>query len=118
MDVSNSDNVHIEHILPQNPSDQALNEAGFGTHEEAKPYVSRLGNLTLLASGWNVKASNRPFSDKRALYIKSEIAMTRDLGTRDSWSAAAISDRSRKLASIAATVFREPAVIVAASRPR
>ena len=113
--IRGTDKVHIEHVLPQKASVKALKECGFATRDEATNYISRLGNLTLLASGKNVKASNKPFSEKKALYGESEIPMTRDLISNQQWSADVINRRSAELASIAARVFREPVHIAQSS---
>jgi hypothetical protein len=115
MSIRGPDKVHIEHVLPQNPSVKALKECGFATRDEATDYISRLGNLTLLASVKNVKALNRPFSEKKALYSESEIPMTRDLNANQRWCADVIDRRSEELASIAARVFSNPAKIAEGS---
>ncbi|MDA2918958.1 DUF262 domain-containing HNH endonuclease family protein [Desulfobacterota bacterium AH_259_B03_O07] len=106
--IRGEDRVHIEHVLPQNPRLKALKEAGFATRDEASGYISRLGNLTLLSSKKNVKLSNKPFSEKKDMYEKSEIAMTRDLSSIERWSADVIDRKSTEYANTAALVFRHP----------
>jgi Protein of unknown function DUF262/Protein of unknown function (DUF1524) len=99
-------NVHIEHILPQNPSPEALVECGLTASTATDALINAVGNLTLLSGRRNRRASNRPFSQKRELYARSDVYMTRLLATQETWSAAAISSRSDRLADLAVRRFR------------
>ncbi len=67
--------VTIEHILPQRPSEEALD--AFGTGSAQATY--RLGNLTLLYGGPNAIARNKPFQQKATLYEKSDFELTKSL---------------------------------------
>jgi len=109
--ISGSDKVHIEHILPQNPTPKALKEAGFNSLDEALDYIPRIGNLTFLSTQKNMKASNKPFSEKKELYNESDIPMTKALTRHQSWSADLIDQRSKELADIAVRAFRDPVKI-------
>lgn len=52
-------NVNIEHLLPQNPCDEwGLKKS------DIKPYVNKLGNLTLLLRTLNSKVANKTIKDK------------------------------------------------------
>lgn len=64
----------IEHVFPQNPSEEAKTE--FGPH--ADPDVAqRLGNLLLAEKPINTSLGNKPFSEKRAVYPRSRLLLTR-----------------------------------------
>jgi hypothetical protein len=109
--VESPNRVHVEHILPQNPRATVLTESDVSM-EEAAQLVSRIGNLTLLSGRKNREASNKPFSDKRANYAVSEIAMTQQLAAYDRWRKEQIEARSTKLAATAAEVYPHPATII------
>ena len=54
----------IEHILPQQPSEEAAAE--FGMFED-QDIATRLGNLVLVEKSINASLGNRPYSQKRAV---------------------------------------------------
>jgi uncharacterized protein with ParB-like and HNH nuclease domain len=85
--IADSSLVHLEHIIPQKINTQK-SKSEFGNWEEYlginstikhKTYVSRIGNLTLLAAPLNMGISNNPFDKKKYGYAQSEITMTRNL---------------------------------------
>jgi hypothetical protein len=102
--------VHVEHILPQSPKATALAEAGI-SQEQAIKAINRLGNLTLLSSRRNQQLSNRTFSEKKAVYAKSDVAITRDLSSLDRWTLSEIEDRTKRFAAKAVELFPHPARI-------
>jgi hypothetical protein len=114
--IGDSNLVHVEHILPRSPSQAALAESGMNA-AQAEECCYRLGNLTLLGRNRNQRASNLPFSKKRALFESSDIALTRRLATYRIWSQEAIESRTQELASLAVKRFPHPADICL-SRPR
>jgi hypothetical protein len=66
----------IEHILPQNPSNEATLEFG----DLSDPTVSsRLGNLLLVEKSINASLGNKPFSQKAPIYKHSQVLLTRAL---------------------------------------
>ena len=54
----------IEHILPQNPSSDWVEELGPNAERVLREYVHTLGNLTLVTADWNSSLSNKSFSIK------------------------------------------------------
>jgi len=60
-------NIHVDHILPQEwqkiPDWRKL-----WPKAKAEQWLDRLGNLTLLLGRKNVKASNKPFDEKKSIY--------------------------------------------------
>jgi len=69
----------VEHIFPQQPSEEA--EAEFGTCEDI--YIAnRLGNLVLVEKSINASLGNRPYSQKRDVYRQSQLLLTKALAER------------------------------------
>lgn len=97
--------VHIEHIMPQKPSNAAKNEFGINNATKLEELTGLVGNLTLISGPRNRKASNRPFSRKRDLYTESDVYMTREVARNRKWSAEKIRERSQRLAKCAVEAF-------------
>ena len=95
--ISDSESVHIEHILPQSPGEWYVYN-----HEE---YVNKLGNLTLLGSEFNRKISNGLFDRKKEMYRNSEIKITRDLIDYSEWGVEEIKHRQDHLTRLALTIW-------------
>ncbi len=103
--VAGPSEVHVEHILPQNPS--AAWDPYIPKLRSARRELSeRLGNLTLLAVKLNKEASNRLFTQKAAdYYRKSQIEITRQLCNETNWDATTIDKRQERWAKIAPTIW-------------
>ncbi|MFP6060631.1 DUF262 domain-containing protein [Helicobacter pylori] len=61
-------NLHVEHILPQNPDPSSQWVKDF-SEEERELYTHSLANLTLLGGKKNTQASNLDFKDKKKIYM-------------------------------------------------
>ncbi len=72
--------VHIEHILPQNPSFDVA--AVFDKPTEYNLYVAKLGNLTLLEKTINSAVSNNIYTEKCPGYLQSQFLLTKSLVER------------------------------------
>jgi len=96
--IPTSAELHLEHIYPKNPREQHRIQS----HGE---YVSRLGNLTIVARRINQRMSNRPFSEKRDFYRQSQIGLTRSLAELEQWTADDIEARQKELAEFAVNVW-------------
>jgi hypothetical protein len=68
---------HIEHILPNQPSDEL--RAQFDKPKEYERYKQRLGNLTLLEQSINSSIGRDFFAEKQPHYQKSALFMTKSL---------------------------------------
>ena len=98
--------VHLEHIIPQKISTQkSINEFGnwidyLGENSIVKhrTYVSRIGNLTLLAAPLNMGISNNPFGKKKIGYSSSEIQITRNLLEYDQFKFTEVETRGELIA--------------------
>jgi len=71
-------NVHVEHILPDAPTDEL--KAEFDKPDEYETYAARLGNLTLLEMSINTSIQRNFFALKTTEYQKSNFILTRTIG--------------------------------------
>ncbi|WQT36355.1 DUF262 domain-containing protein [Helicobacter pylori] len=69
-------NLHVEHILPQNPNLSSQWAKDF-SEEERERYTHSLANLTLLGGKKNPQASNLDFKDKKKIYMGEEIRLNK-----------------------------------------
>ncbi|WQV45697.1 DUF262 domain-containing protein [Helicobacter pylori] len=67
-------NLHIEHILPQQPGSSSQWVKDF-SEEERGLYTHSLANLTLLGGKKNTQASNKDFKKKKEIYMGKTIAL-------------------------------------------
>jgi uncharacterized protein with ParB-like and HNH nuclease domain len=112
--ILGGDKVHLEHIMPQTiTTKKAKNELGDWVRylgqdstEEHPKYVSKIGNMTLLAGDINITASNNPFEAKQKLYKKSDIKITRELLKYDHFGFDEIQARSKKIARQSAKIWK------------
>ena len=86
--------VHIEHILPQQPSSEVIEE--FDEIEAIKYYTYILGNLTLVEEPINLSVGNRLFEEKQKAYKQSEFLVTKSLGEKISVGVDTAVDRAAK----------------------
>ena len=114
----------IEHIFPQQPSEEAAAE--FGTFDD-QDIADRLGNLVLVERSINASLGNRPYSQKRDVYIQSQLLLTKALAERPrvgentridaavaelnpgaEWNEAAVIKRQEELATLARSAWNVP----------
>ncbi|MBH0304826.1 DUF262 domain-containing protein [Helicobacter pylori] len=69
-------NLHVEHILPQQPGSSSQWVKDF-SKEERELYTHSLANLTLLGGTKNAQASNLDFKDKKKIYMGEEIKLNK-----------------------------------------
>ncbi|WP_154421341.1 DUF262 domain-containing protein [Helicobacter pylori] len=69
-------NLHVEHILPQQPGSSSQWVKDF-SEEERERYTHSLANLTLLGGKKNTDASNLDFKDKKKIYMGEEIRLNK-----------------------------------------
>ncbi len=93
--------VHIEHIMPENSSKW---DVPADIHEA---YLWRFGNLMLLSGPLNIKASNRPFDEKKAEYLESKIEPNKTVAAYTQWGKEEIEDRQNKLCEYARVIWRK-----------
>ena len=115
----------IEHIQPQNPCQQAVDEFG----EAIDPgIINRLGNLVLVEKPINASLGNKPYSKKKLVYPQSKLLLVhaiserpkigvntsvdravRDLESFSEWNEASVTARQAKLGELARVIWNIPA---------
>ena len=92
--------VHIEHVLPQKWKDNEYWKTHW-TENEARKWLNRLGNLTLLYSKINEKIRNASFLQKQDYYrgLKEEaptsFILTRKLFKFNDWTPKEVTERHK-----------------------
>ncbi|VEJ24994.1 DUF262 domain-containing protein [Helicobacter pylori] len=75
-------NLHVEHILPQNPDLSSQWVKDF-SEEERGLYTHSLSNLTLLGGTKNAQASNLDFKEKKEIYMGNAVKLGKDKRDRE-----------------------------------
>ncbi len=75
-------NLHVEHILPQNPDPSSQWMKDF-SEEERELYTHSLANLTLLGGKKNTQASNKDFKEKKEIYMGNAVKLGKDKRGRE-----------------------------------
>ncbi len=75
-------NLHVEHILPQNPDPSSQWVKDF-SEEERELYTHSLANLTLLGGTKNTQASNLDFKEKKEIYMGNAVKLGKDKRGRE-----------------------------------
>jgi len=101
--INDNNVIHIEHIIPKKP--RSFSDWGIDsdTHKE---YLNRFGNLTLLGQEYNKSAVNKNFKDKKEVYMRSDIPMTKELTSYKTWTIKDIEKRQEKLAKKALKIWK------------
>jgi Protein of unknown function (DUF1524) len=89
--------ITLEHVLPRKPG------SGWPqfTEDEAKNFLTRLGNQVLLRASTNSRIGNESFIAKKEILAQSPYALTSMVANVDEWTPAAIQKRQEHLAKIA-----------------
>ncbi|MCQ2850937.1 DUF262 domain-containing protein [Helicobacter pylori] len=75
-------NLHVEHILPQQPGSSSQWVKDF-SEEERGLYTHSLANLTLLGGKKNNQASNKDFKEKKEIYMGNAVKLGKDKRGRE-----------------------------------
>lgn len=75
-------NLHVEHILPQQPGSSSQWVKDF-SEEERGLYTHSLANLTLLGGTKNSQASNKDFKEKKEIYMGNAVKLGKDKRGRE-----------------------------------
>lgn len=96
------DNVSLEHIYPQNPSDEwELDES------KMQRFVFRLGNICLLEKGLNKDIQNVNFSNKVVIYQKSSYYYAQKIASDyNEWNDSSIIRLQAEMANAAVSIWR------------
>lgn len=115
LEVAGPSEVHVEHIFPQTPSDQAIQESAI-SKDEADEWSGLIGNLTLLDAGINLSIKNAKFSDKLTGDLEknkkginhSSLKINDEVKTKTAWTKEEINSRSAFFADIAVKIWQWP----------
>jgi hypothetical protein len=93
----NEEQINLEHVLPQTPS----NAWGHINADSAKAAYKRLGNMALLKTRINVAVANKGFAEKKKFYRPSEFKLTKEIAKYPTWTTSEIDARQQALAKVA-----------------
>ena len=94
--------VSIEHILPQHPNQNWLDE--FATDPDG--YLHEFGNLTL--TNLNSEIGNKEFTDKKIEYLKDSFPMTRSVCSNSTWTYRDVISRGEEMSEKLVQIFELP----------
>jgi hypothetical protein len=97
----------VEHIMPQTLTPQWRHDLGPEADRVHTTWLHTPGNLAL--SAYNQAIANRTFTEKRAHYARSNIAITRELAQLERWGEVEIKARGKAMAETAAKLWTGPA---------
>lgn len=97
-----NDSGTIEHILPENPSDDWKNSFVRDTQTE---FIYRIGNYALLERKLNRHCENKLIEDKKPIYQKSKYKLSNTFDY-DLWNPNKLKHRQSQLAKTAKQVWR------------
>ncbi|MGE8015287.1 DUF262 domain-containing protein [Bacillus mycoides] len=92
--------IHLEHIMPKKLGNWKVHE---DIHQK---YLHRIGNLTLLADEYNKTIKNKEFVEKKKVYNKSKIEMTKKLVSYNEWTSTRIDERQKELYDVAKQIWK------------
>ncbi len=103
-----TDNLSIEHIMPQNKNLSTAWQKMLGDNWELVKdrYLHTLGNLTL--TGYNSELGDRPFAEKKELLEEAGAHVTvlySDVKDKEVWNANAIEARAKRLSVLILKLF-------------
>ncbi|WP_294307964.1 DUF262 domain-containing HNH endonuclease family protein [uncultured Chryseobacterium sp.] len=111
--VSSSEEVHLEHIIPQTINTKKAKEEfgdwvkylGDNSLVKHKKYVNYIGNMTLLGEALNIQAYNNPFVKKKASYKRSNFIITNALANQNDFKFQHVDKRSENLTELALKIW-------------
>jgi hypothetical protein len=85
----------IEHIKPQNPTNEVY------TEEFKKNHLQKAGNLALLTQSQNSKFGNKSFEKKSELFQDTALSSYTEIREKSQWTETEIDERHNKIATFA-----------------
>lgn len=89
----------IEHIKPQNPTDEEYSE------EFRKNFLQLAGNLALLTQSQNSKFGNKSFNKKSELFKDTALSSYTEIREKIQWTETEIADRHKRISDFAKQYF-------------
>ncbi|MCA2691363.1 MULTISPECIES: DUF262 domain-containing HNH endonuclease family protein [unclassified Microcystis] len=102
-EMVDTDNLTIEHIMPQKLTAHWQDMLGDNHEQIHKTWLHTLGNLTLTAD--NSGLSNKPFSDKVILFKDSNVSLNKYFSDKNVWNKEEIEKRANYLADLAIEIW-------------
>ena len=96
-EILQSDNLTIEHIVPQTLT---VDWGKMFSEKDHETYLHTLGNLSV--TGYNSELSNKSFREKQEIikrYSKANV-LNQDILNKNTWTVEDIKNRSQRLANI------------------
>jgi len=93
--VELTEQITIEHIMPQTLSATWKSDLGKGFEQIHSQWLHTIGNLTL--SGRNYELGNESYTEKRAIYLNSNVALSREAAKAETWGENSIKQRAEVL---------------------
>ena len=98
-----TENLTIEHVMPQSPNEQWRRDLGPSWEEDHEQLLHTLGNLTL--TSYNSELGNDAFASKKKMYATSHVELNRYFVAVETWTAAEIERRADALSDKALSVW-------------
>lgn len=108
-EVVSFDDLTIEHIMPQTLTAKWKIDLGKKAIEIYEKYIHNIGNLTL--TGYNSEMSNTNFEEKKKIYEKSNIYISKQISNVEVWGEKEIIKRGEWLIDEICTIWKYPNVI-------
>jgi len=89
----------IEHIKPQNPTDEEYSE------EFRKNFLQLAGNLALLTQSQNSKFGNKSFDKKSELFQDTALSSYTEIREKNQWTEIEIAERHKRISDFAKLYF-------------
>ena len=102
-----TDDLTIEHIMPQELSDEWSRNLGPDANLIHKQFLHTLGNLTL--TGYNSELGNSSFAAKLKFFRDSNLSLNKPIVLESEWGRTQIEYRAAQLASTAVSIWWRPA---------
>lgn len=99
-----TDQITVEHIMPQSLTDDWRKELGANWAEVHDKWLHTVGNLTL--TGYNAPLGNKPFSEKKRDLADSNFALSDSIQNFAGWNEDSIRQRGEELANLALQVWK------------
>lgn len=101
-----TDQITIEHILPQTLNDAWLQHLGSNAYHIHDKYLHTIGNLTY--SGYNPEMGNESFEFKKSILTQSHFELNRRIIQSETWGEDDIIKRGEELAQRALLIWKRP----------
>ncbi|EJF06253.1 hypothetical protein ThvES_00016810 [Thiovulum sp. ES] len=103
------DDVNVEHIFPQTVSTKWKKALPEEWKEIKNDYLHSIGNLTL--TGLNSELSNKIFSQKKEVFLESNISLNKYFKNIRNWDKEEIEKRADVLTSNILEIWKEPKLL-------